>query len=346
MSALWLNIVGLAAVGLGILFLAMLAAPLEALGWWAGWYKQVTDFELSEDDCSDTGRSYDSLSEESSQQGYVVFLDGIAKATPDNYRDVQKLLETLKAALPQHVFLAEVLPYSVSGLPLTEARPLAKFWRYARERKLKNSGDPLGFMINAHNLLQVLVSADKRYGPVFHCGEATRVIKALRSSGYQIGSGVPITLIGYSGGAQVAAGIAPYLKHVLRAPVDLISLGGVMSADEGVNDLRYVYHLAGKRDHVEKLGAALFPGRWAMVASSSWNRAKRRGKFTFIPMADMTHDGDGGYLDENSYLEHGLTYMQATAQTIEHILACPEDVHEKREVRGPLKYSYRPNYAG
>lgn len=315
---------------------AMLLAPLEALGWWAGWYNDDAHpsvpggLRVLEEDSGTQLRSH-----------YVVFLDGVAKATPDNYDDVQDLLDRLSAALPDAAVLGDVLPYAVSGAPLTTSRPLSRFWRFARERKLKDANNPFGFVINVRNIFQVLVSADKRYGPIYHLGEAQTIIADLLKHGYRPGCGVPITLIGFSGGAQVAAGVTPFLKRLLRAPVDLISLGGVVSADAGLLDVRYLYHLAGSKDPVEKFSTLLFPGRWPMIANSSWNRAKRRGKFTYIPMGPLGHNGPGNYLDDASFLENGNSYLEHTLNTILHILENGDEIRKNRTRRGGVRYVYQ-----
>ena len=317
---------------------AMLLAPLEALGWWAGWYNDWYDAHPS----VPGGLSLlEGNSGTAPKAHYVVFLDGVAKATPENYSDVQSLLDYLSAALPDAAILGDVLPYAVSGAPLTTSRPLSRFWRYARERKLKDARHPFGFLINLRNIFQVLVSADKRYGPIYHLGEAQAVMKDLLEHGYRAGSGVPITLIGFSGGAQVAAGVTPFLKRLLSAPVDLVSLGGVISADAGLLDVRYLYHLAGSKDPVEKFSTLLFPGRWPWVASSSWNRAKRRGKFTYIPMGPVHHNGAGNYLDDSSFLPSGKSHLAHTADTIVKILERGDEIRKNRVRRGGVRYLYK-----
>lgn len=320
MSFPFTDILAFVGAGIACLFLIMLLAPLEALGWWAGWY---------EDDPSGSETEPQPLLENQADDGktyahYIVFLDGIAKATPENYDDVQRLLDRIANAVPEAAVLGDVVPYAVSGTPLTDKRPLSRFWQFARERKLQDATSPVGFFINLRNLFQVLVSADKRYSPIYHYGQSQTVIADLLKYGYKPGSGVPITLIGFSGGAQVAAGVAPYLKHLMRAPVDLISLGGVISADPGLLEVRYLYHFAGSKDFVEKLSTLIFPGRWTWFVGSSWNRAKRRGKFAFIPLGPMNHNGKAGYLDEETRFENGQSYAEHTASMISQVLNAPE----------------------
>jgi hypothetical protein len=315
---------------IGFLF-SMLLAPMETLGWWSGFYNKKDRVALPE------------LKPGSSQhlaEHYVIFLDGIAKASRDNYDDVQLFLDRLSASLPNSVVIGNVLPYSVTNRPLTSTRPLARFWRMAKERKIDNYKDPLGFSINIHNLFQVLVSADSRYGPIYNFGVARLIIEALLKKGYHAGSGIPITLIGYSGGAQVAAGAAPYLKNLLRAPIDLISLAGVISADAGLYDLRFLYHLVGSKDSVEKYLTMIFPGRWPLFANSSWQRGKRKGKFTLVPMGPIGHNGDGSYLDHTQHLENGKKFLDHTLDTVRYIIQHPEEVRAKRVERGHLRYVF------
>jgi hypothetical protein len=315
----------LGVVVVGVLFFLFLA-PLETLGWWAGLYNRrnkdlPTPKPLTQPNIK-------------AATHYIIFLDGIAKVARDNYEDVQMFLDRLKQELPDSVVIGSVLPYSVSNRPLTSARPLARFWRWAKERKVSNYRDPVGFSINIHNMFQVIVSADSRYGPIYNLGAARLMLEPLLKKGYPVGSGIPVTLIGYSGGAQVAAGAAPYLKELLRAPVDLISLAGVISADPGLNDVRFLYHLAGSKDNAENIGAVMCPGRWPLLPNSSWNRAKRKGKFTYVPMGPIAHNGDGSYLDDKHYLPNGKSFLEHTLETVKFIIQHPEAVRAKRVKKG------------
>jgi hypothetical protein len=267
-------------------------------------------------------------------------LDGIAKGTRESDRYVTGFLEALGEHLEDAVIISDIVPYTVSGIPLTHSRPLARLWRFLWRRKHENN-DPIGFFINLRNLYQVMVSADNRYGAIYHLGEAQMIVKRLLEQGYPIASGVPITLIGYSGGAQVAAGVTPYLKHIMRAPVDLISLGGVLSADKGLDDVRFLYHLAGSKDAVEKLGAVLFPGRW-LPLGTSWKRAIRKGKLTYIPIQGAAHNNEQGYLDPEARYDDGSNHLEQTLAIFLDLLCQPEQVLEQRVRRGRTIYRYNP----
>lgn len=73
------------------------------------------------------------------------------------------------------------------------------------------------------------------------------------NKGYQPGSGALITLIGYSGGGQISLGAVPYLKKVLAAPIEVISLAGVISGNNEVAQVEHFYHLVGQKDWVARL---------------------------------------------------------------------------------------------
>lgn len=299
---------------------ALLLAPLESLEWWAGRYdaRLHTPEKQSPSPYQAAGTQPSSV-----RAHYLVFLDGIAKAGAVNYGDVQDLLDRLSDALPGAVVLGDVMPYSVTNTGLTEGRPLSRFWRRAFRLKVEGKRPLVGFTINVRNLLQVLVSADKRYGPVYNQGEAQVILNSLLKNRYKPGSGVPVTLIGYSGGGQISLGAAPYLRRALGAPITLISLGGVMASDRGLKTVNHLYHLAGSKDHVQALGAVVFPGRWPILANSYWNRAKRQGKISVIPMGPVGHHGPDSYLDKNCFFEDGRSFLGGTLDTIRRIVTEP-----------------------
>ena len=104
------------------LTVSLLLAPLEALGWWAGWFGE----EERRHPAPAAERHRDGRVEAPGPDLYVVYLDGIAKAGHANYRDVQGFLARLQRALPRAAVLGDVLPYSPSRRGLTEGRPLSR----------------------------------------------------------------------------------------------------------------------------------------------------------------------------------------------------------------------------
>ena len=176
-------------------------------------------------------------------------------------------------------------------------------------------------IINLRNVMIVAVSADPRYGPMYNFGIAYVMYKSLVANGYQPDEGVPVSLIGYSGGAQMACGAAPYLKEAIGAPIDVISLGGVISGDDPLLQLRRLYHLVGDKDMIERIGPAMFPSRWKIMVRSYWNVAKRLGVLMEISLGPVGHQVPGGMLDPNKQLPDGRSNLRQTLDYIEGMLA-------------------------
>lgn len=282
-------------------FVSLLLAPLEALGWWAGWFEG--DEEEAE---SDAINPEEKRQQPENTEAYLVYLTGISGVSGDTLLEEEAaFLERLDEALPNVIVIKDVYPYSVRNRALTGQRVFAWFWRFALQMKL--SGKPrqriIGLLINLRNAFQVMVSADRRYGPIYNTSFASLIAQSLSQHGYERGSGMPIYLLGYSGGGQMAVGTVPYLKKLCVAPVTVVSLGGTISGDPGVIEVERLYHLYGKRDGVQRLGWLLSPSRWQVgeaqfLPLSRWNQAYRAGKMEFIQVGDMKHNGKQGYLDD------------------------------------------------
>src|SRR5690606_20846159 len=155
---------------------------------------------------------------------YVIYLDGIAKVGHGNYEDVTGLLDRLSAGLPRSVVLGDILPYSVTNVELIKGRPFSRFWRRMMQFKLEGKQPLLAFSINARNLLQVLVAADGRYGPVYGRGEGQVILNSLLRAGYDLAARPPIVIVGYSGGVQIGLVATPFLNRALGTHITMISL--------------------------------------------------------------------------------------------------------------------------
>lgn len=304
------------------LLLAGAFSPLETLGWWAGWYGDRADEEGVEPS-PDAGRRIGEAPEE--PERFVVYLSGIDSVSdqPVPKRQV-RFLEDLCARLPEAAVVL-VFPYSVTNRALTGERVFAWFWRWALQRKLgqRRLDQIAGMLINFRNMWQVMVSADRRYGPFYDRGTAALMVRALRQAGYRPGSGVPITLIGYSGGGQVAVGATPFVREALGAPVTVLSLAGVMAADPGLLSAEKVVHIVGAGDRVVQLGALLAPGRWPLLPYSPWNEAKRRGTLRELLIGPCDHTGSGGYMDDAAFVADGRSYYQVTVEVLAALVRDP-----------------------
>lgn len=300
----WISIVALVFAGI--------LAPLESLGWWAGWYgdQVVAAPQMTE-----------TVEPDHEVDRYIVYLDGISQSGSEYTPDIEDFLSALQPALPKNVELVRgLMMYSVLNRPLIEDRPLAFLWRQADKMRWANPAAILGLLVNLRNVIIVAVSSDKRYGPIYNQGIAQVIFDGLIDRGYRPGSGVPITLIGYSGGGEMSVAAAPYLKRSTGATIDVISLGGVMSANHNLLTLEQLYHVIGEKDVVEKFGPIMFPGRWKIFPLSYWNRAKRKGRITLLSAGPVGHQVPGGYMDPIAKLPDGRTHLQQTIETILQIL--------------------------
>jgi predicted Abi (CAAX) family protease len=301
----------------GISFVALLCSvlltPLEALTWWAGWYEP--------EPLKYAGTAVQPVPEQTSVARYVIYLDGINQGSSAYLPEVEKLLDELAEATPNDILIVKgIMPYSVTNRPLTEDRPLAFLWRIVESFALGNPAHPMGLIINLRNVFAVAVAADPRYGPIQNQGLAQVLLDSLVSFGYPVGSQIPVTLIGYSGGGQMSMGAVSFLKHALQAPIEVISLAGVISGNTGTLQIERLYHLVGDKDPVERLGPIMFPGRWAMMILSNWNRAKRRGKISFVSLGPVGHNGENGPMGEGGILPDGQTPLQQTVNIMTGIL--------------------------
>ncbi|MEL7486247.1 MAG: hypothetical protein AAGJ87_03405 [Pseudomonadota bacterium] len=292
------------------LVVAASLSPIESMSWWAGW---------SEDDLEADETAPQQTAAQSDAQ-FVIYLSGISTMAGHYLADQEaRFIEALRIRTPDAEIISDIFPYAPSGKPLLAApRILDRFWRAVLAMRLKGRG-AVATLANLRNFFQVLVSADQRYGPIFNLGAATVIIEALERHGYQRGSGAPVTIIGFSGGAQVGLGATPFLTSTLAAPIDIIALGGVMASGDGPRAVRKIYRLVGARDVVQRLGALFFPERWRLLDYSAWNEARRNGRIEKRRIGRMKHAGPEGYFGVHAYKE-GVRYVDDTLDAVAAIL--------------------------
>ncbi|PDV99866.1 hypothetical protein [Candidatus Chloroploca asiatica] len=338
LSVLWLLFIG----AIVLLFLSAAVAPFESLGWWAGWFGESKAPPVP-------GHVTPQLADipESKEPHFLVYLSGIgaidAAGIPQEEIDWGKM--AIKR-LSNTTVVPDVYPYSVTNAGLTNERAFARMWGYLEKRRLKNPYDLLQFLINIRNMFQVAISADRRYGPIYNLGVANEIVEALQLRGYRIGSGKPVTIIGFSGGAQIAIGAATFLKPLLRqAPIRVISIGGVMSDDIGIKNLTKLYHLWGDDDPLHGLGEKLYAGRWKWFPQSIWNQALYNGVIEFVPMGKMHHNGSTNYFSWVAFTPDGRSHAIATIDVIGDLLVREKlvdatDLAAAREATDPEARAY------
>ncbi|MFD7441634.1 hypothetical protein [Streptomyces sp. NPDC059909] len=284
------------AIGPALLAEALLAR-YEVLAYGAGWRAPVT--VLPE------GVPYArGAAAERPPDAYLVYLDGIGKRRVRDSRDGGQLVKALIAGAPELRVLSQVQPYSPLADPLAD-RPV---WTWLRRR--------IGLLLFLHNVMQIFVAADHRYRPLYNRAVGSQIATQLRLAGYQPDSGIPVVLLSYSGGAQVATGAVDELHTQLRSPLVLANLGGFLN---GANDLTHAEHLhqlTSAYDRVERVGTWIFPQRWRLFRGSGWNRARRAGKITVHRLDPATHVGPRSYISPTAQLPDGRNHLDRTADTV------------------------------
>lgn len=306
------------------LLLSLLVAPFDSLSWWAGWVRQGSAAPAA----GAAGAAAPPVSGGAApgvRGPFVVFLSGVGTMGRQIDAWEQRLIDRLAAGMREReggrggVMVTGLFPFSASAQPLAERRRTGAFWgRLGRMRD--EHPNLLTRLIDWRNLTQVLVSMDPRYGPIYNAGGARSLRAALVNHGFVPGAGAPVVLIGYSGGAQVCLGAATYLKPALAAPLTVISLGGAVGSDRGLESVDRMYHLYGAGDLEQRLPATLLPSRWPLAGRSRWNRALASGRLRCDVLGGMTHTGPGGYLDPERGDPNGPSYLDVTAAAMLEII--------------------------
>ncbi|TCO35640.1 hypothetical protein EV652_101525 [Kribbella steppae] len=288
---LWFGGLGLALIIEGLL------ARYELLAYSVGWRTPITDLP--------DGVPYArGAAADGPPAAYLVYLDGIGKRRASDTRDGGQLVKALIAGAPELRVLGQVQPYSPLADPLAD-RPV---WAWLRRRA--------GLLLFLHNVMQTFVAADRRYRPFYNRAVGNQIATQLRLAGYQPDSGIPVVLLSYSGGAQVATGAVDELHTQLRAPLLLILLGAFHN---GANDLTYAQHLdqlTSASDRIERVGTWIFPERWRLFRRTGWNRAVRAGKVTVHRLDPATHVGPRSYISPTAMLPDGRSHLDRTADTV------------------------------
>ncbi|WP_405866125.1 MULTISPECIES: hypothetical protein [unclassified Streptomyces] len=288
---LWVCVLG------PVLLAEALLARYEVLAYSAGWRAPTTVLP--------DGVPYArGAAPDSPPDAYLVYLDGIGKRRVRDTRDGGQLVAALIARAPELRVLGQVQPYSPLADPLAD-RPV---WAWLRRH--------IGLLLFLHNVMQIFVAADHRYRPLYNRAVGSQIATQLRLAGYEPDSGVPVVLLSYSGGAQVATGAVDELHSRLRAPLLLITLGGFHN---GANDLTHaeqVHQLTSASDRIERVGSWIFPQRWRLFRSSGWNRAGRAGKITVHRLDPATHLGPRSYISPEAQPPDGRSYLDRTTDTV------------------------------
>lgn len=239
---------------------------------------------------------------------YLVYLDGIGKRRFTDTRDGGQLVKAVIAGAPELRVLGQVQPYSPLVDPLV-GRPV---WDWLRHH--------VGIVLFLHNVMQIFVAADPRYRPLYNRAVGAQIADQLRLAGYEPHSGIPVVLLSYSGGAQMATGAVDELFTELGAPLWLIMLGGFHNGANDLTHARHLHRLTSESDWIERVSTRLFPQRWRLFRRSAWNRALHAGKVTKHSLDPAGHIGPENYISPTARLADGRTYLDRTTETVLEII--------------------------
>lgn len=320
---------------LAIAAAVLMLAPLESLHWWATRGSAETNVTQAVEGggplalaAAPSPSASAPLNSAAPANGptepgrYLYFLSGIAAIAGGNFPDEEKpLISDLRERLPSWQVLDDVFPYAVDNEGLTaDNRPLAGLWRKLEAMRIKDLKAVPAWLINIRNATQMVVSADRRYGPTYNLGTAQELYRSMLRHGHKPGDPADVVLLGWSGGGQIALGAVWYLE-AMGLRVSQISIGGWLSDDISLERIHHLWHLYGTKDVLQASGALLFAGRWPIAFASPWNKAMRAGKITMVQLGPYHHNDLHHYFDRESILEgDGRTYAGKVIGTIVDIV--------------------------
>mgnify|MGYP006279686779 CR=1 FL=1 len=234
---------------------------------------------------------------------YVVYLDGIHQLERDHPPRVSAFLELLEQQLEEDVLLVRGLEtYTVMPVALAEDAGSAWFWRRLFALQEHHPNPWLGLLaavlVQANNVIKVGISSDRRYGPIMNYELALKISLRLVEAGFQPTTAARMVLVGYSGGAEMAMGVADYLRRITRSPVSIVSFCGVFSGNQVLDQVSRVTTIVGSKDPVAAFGRIAYPGRSPLLPLSNWNKALHHGSIQRSEIRGMNHNGSSGPFSE------------------------------------------------
>ena len=233
----------------------------------------------------------------------VVYLDGIHQQVLDHPPRVLTFLTELADQLgPELLLLRGLETYTVMPVALAEDTGGSWFWRrlFALQEQHPSPLVQLlaAVLVQANNVIKVGISSDRRYGPIRHYELALKIGLRLAELGFEPGGSTQLVLLGYSGGGEMAFGVADYLSRLCRVPVHIRTFCGVFSAAHPLDRVASIAMVVGDRDPVAAFGSIAYPGRSPLLPLSLWRRALAAGRVQHLPIAGMSHNGSTGPFSE------------------------------------------------
>ena len=255
---------------------------------------------------------------------YLVYLDGIHQVQRDHPPLITEFLDTLEAGLPAHTCLVRGLEtYTVMPGALIDDVGSTWFWQrvFTLQEHHRSWLVQLlcAVLIQGNNVIKVGISSDRRYGPILNYELALKISLRLAELGYVPGR--ELVLLGYSGGGEMALGVADYLRRISHAPVRIVTCCGVFSGNQVLEGVESIHMLVGSRDPVASLGPLAYPGRSPLLPLSNWNKAKRQGFVQQVRIPGMSHNGSIGPFAP----KYRLKVIQAILAILEGSIAEPAE---------------------
>lgn len=285
-----------------LLFLVIwgaLLSPFESLGrraWWFG------------DNVIDTKWQWWKKKKKLSDKKHIcIFLEWIDRIDHESIHSKQLFIDELQEELPDYLIIDHIFPYSPFDLSILWWRKMDRFWKRVVAMGEKKKRWWLPFIINIRNLNHVLVSADKRYGPLHNTGVAQTIYNSIVESWIDVTQpDSNLLIISTSGWSQIGLGATHYLSSSLSIPIDHITIWGVMSSDPWVQNTRILTNIVWTKDNIAKIGVAAF--RWRRPILWQSHRNKHKKNIATISM-NCTHNGKNGYFSDAH-----------RAETLQHVL--------------------------
>lgn len=310
-----------------LIFVFALLSPFESLGYWAGWSKNTLQrSQAKHQKLEETTAAQANVLTRDAPKNFLVYMRGIGTANAKLGWRGNNFLNLLEQNLPGATIVADIFPYSSRNNPLTGERAFARIYQWLLNSRIKSRNPIYSILFTIRNLFQVAVSGDPRYGPIYNLSLAREIGFSLVRQGYPLESGLPIWVMGWSGGGQISVGTARYLCRLFKVPVYVISIGGVILDDPGIATITHLYHLQGTLDNYPRIGYYLSPGRWKFVKHSPWNKAWNEGRITVIDPGPMKHTGKDDYFDARARLPNGQTHVERTAEVVVEIISSVQDM--------------------
>ena len=290
-----------------LLFVLIPTAGIYSLvgqfAFWEGWIGGLQEPAQLFASQEKRARAHGSADPHQPQPHYVVYLDGIHQHASEHPPRITTFLSLLERALgPQTRLLKGIEAYTVLPVGLEADPGTAWFWRRLFTLQEQNPSALVqvlaGALVQANNVIKVGISSDRRYGPIVNVEQALKVAERLAELGFHPSSGAPITLLGYSGGGEMAMGMADYLRRVCRSPVNIITFCGVFSGNQELAKVEGITTVVGTRDPLQVVGRIAFPGRSPLLPFTRWNKAVRSGGVRHTLVSGMTHNGNQGPFSE------------------------------------------------